>query len=182
MVKVNLPDMSKGNVVIEHFDVKEMEDFRGMMRGRYVPGGTYCRLRIDGQLVMTDTPAEMDDHREAVSRANGSCLINGLGIGMVLKNILLKEEVTDVTVVEINQDLIDLVGPHYKDDRVKILCYDAYEYKPEKGKRYGMVWHDIWENICEDNLEGMKRLHRKYGRYCDWQGSWARYQCEHPRY
>jgi hypothetical protein len=32
-----------------------------------------------------------------------------------------------------------------------------------KGKRYDMVWHDIWDDICSDNLEGMAKLHRKYG-------------------
>lgn len=181
MIQVNLPDMTKGNVVIEHFEVKEQEDFRGMMRGRYVPGGMYCRLKINGHLVMTDTPAEMRDHSVAVMEAKGSCLINGLGIGMVLVNILLKKEVTDVTVVEINQDLIDLVAPHYNDSRVNVVCADAYEYKPPKNKRYGMVWHDIWNDICADNLEGMAKLHRKYGKRCDWQGSWAKYLCQRGR-
>ena len=182
MVKVDLPDMSNGKVVIDHFTINDDDDFYGKIHGRYCPGGTYCRLRIDGHLVMSDTPDEMRDHSEAIRRATGSCLINGLGIGMVLKNILLKEEVTDVTVVDINQDLIDLVGPYYNDSRVRIVCCDAFDYKPEKGRRYGMVWHDIWKDICSDNLDDMKRLHRKYGRYCEWQGSWCRYQCEHPRY
>ena len=34
--------------------------------------------------------------------------------------------------------------------------------------------HDIWDDICLDNLETMATLHRKYGRRCDWQGSWKR--------
>jgi hypothetical protein len=167
--------MSKGNIVIDHFTIKDRhEDLHGWLHGRGVPPGTYTRLMIDGKLVMSDTPDEMNDHWHAIWNAKGSCLINGLGIGMVLKNILLKDIVTDVTVVEINQDLIDLVSPYYKDSRVGIICSDAYEYKPEKGKRYKMVWNDIWNNICSDNLEGMKKLHRKYGRRCDWQGSWGR--------
>jgi hypothetical protein len=36
------------------------------------------------------------------------------------------------------------------------------------------VWHDIWLDLCTDNLEGMGKLHRKYGRRTDWQGSWEK--------
>jgi hypothetical protein len=144
-------------------------------------GEKYTMVTRNGYLVMSDTPAEKDDHWQAWRRAKGSCLLNGLGIGMLLKNIMEKPEVTDITVVEISQDLIDIVGPHYKDPRVTIICADAFLYQPPKGKRYQMVWHDIWDGICADNLPEMARLHRKYGRRCDWQGSWCKYQCQRGR-
>ena len=100
---------------------------------------------------------------------------------MVLKNILLKPEVTDVTVVEISQELIDIVAPHYPDERVTFVCASAFDYKPPKGKRYQMVWHDIWDYICADNLPEMTKLHRKYGRRTDWQGSWCKAECQRGR-
>jgi spermidine synthase len=175
--KVLLPNMQKGEWTIDTF-VTDRMDFHSLLRGRGVPvGETFTRLSRNATLVMTDTPAEMRDHREAVYRAKGSCLINGLGIGMVLKNILIKPEVTDITVVEISKDLIDMVSPYYADERVKYICADAFNYKPPKGKRYQMVWHDIWDTICADNLKEMERLHRKYGRRTDWQGSWSKYEC-----
>lgn len=177
MQKVTLPEMQKGAWRIEKFKTV-CPDFRSMMHGRPVPmGEEFTRVIRDGQLVMSDTPAEMKDHQYAVYKAHGSCLINGLGIGMILKNILLKPEVTDVTVVEIDQDLIDLVAPHYTDPRVTFVCASAFDYQPPKGKRYQMVWHDIWDTICGDNLPEMARLHRKYGRRTDWQGSWCQYEC-----
>ncbi len=174
MEKVTLPEGSRGPWRIERFTVDRM-DFHAAVRGRGIPvGETYTRLMRGNILVMSDTPAEQRDHFEAVYQAKGVCLLNGLGIGMVLKNILLKAVVTEVTVVEISQDLIDLVSPHYADSRVKYICADALEYNPPKGKRYNMVWHDIWDNICADNLPDMGRLHRKYGRRTDWQGSWCK--------
>jgi len=133
---------------------------------------------------MSDTPDEMRDHLSIVNHATGRVLINGLGLGMVLKNILLKPEVFEVTVIEIDQDLIDLVGPrlgwpnYVLDHRVSIICADALTWKPPKGKRYNAVWHDIWDDICTDNLDQMKYLTRKYGQYSDWQGSWCRGLCE----
>jgi hypothetical protein len=181
MEKVTLPEMSIGNWKIEHFTTDRM-DFGSAFRGRAVPvGETFTKLTRNGMLIMSDTPAEMRDHSLAVHRATGSCLLNGLGIGMVLKNILLKKEVTDITVIEISQELIDLIKPHYPDPRVTFICANALLYKPPKGKKYQMVWHDIWDNICSDNLDDMKKLHRKYGRCSDWQGSWCRYECERNR-
>lgn len=180
MEKVSIPEAKKGPWSIEHF-VVDSPDIHSMLRGRGVTPGQYTRAMRSGTIVMSDTPAEMRDHSLAVYRAEGSCLINGLGIGMVLKNILLNQKVTDVTVVEVSQDLIDIVSPHYKDDRVTFVCDSAFDYTPPKGKRYKMVWHDIWDYICADNLPEMTRLHRKYGRRTDWQGSWCKAECQRNR-
>lgn len=181
MEKVTLPEGQKGQWRIERFTT-DRTDFHSLVRGRGVPvGETFTRAMRGGTLVMSDTPAEMRDHWCAVRNAKGSCLLNGLGIGIVLKNILLKTEVTEVTVVEISQDLIDLVAPHYNDPRVTFVCADALEYKPPKGKKYDMVWHDIWDYICADNLDEMSKLHRKYGRRAGWQGSWCKSECQRGR-
>lgn len=51
---------------------------------------------------------------------------------------------------------------------------DCFTWKPEKGARWDVVWHDVWDNICTDNLPEMTKLHRRFGRRCDWQGSWCR--------
>jgi len=179
--KVTLPEMAKGPWKVEHFKV-DRPDFGSMLRGRSVPTGQeFTRLMRGGTLIMSDTPAEMRDHYAAVRFAKGSCLVNGLGIGMVLKNILLKPEVTDVTVVELSQDLIDIVAPFYADERVTFVCSDAMTYTPPKGKRFQMVWHDIWDCICADNLFQMEKLNRKYGRRSDWQGSWCKDECRRNR-
>lgn len=177
MEKVCLPECKSGAWRVEHFTV-DRTDFNSLVRGRGVPlGQTFTRLMRGNTLVMSDTPAEMRDHYSAVQRAKGSCLLNGLGIGMVLKNILLKPEVEDVTVVEISQEVIDIISPHYQDSRVTFVCASAFDFKPPKGKKYSMVWHDIWDYSCSDNLKEMEKLHRKYGRRTEWQGSWCREQC-----
>lgn len=145
------------------------------MQGRAPKPGTYTRLVHERRgVVMSDTTAERRDHYPFVMKAKGHCLINGLGLGMCLAAALNKPEVESVTVVEIDEDVIRLVGPAYKDERVKIIHSSAFEYKPEKDVRFGAVWHDIWDSICEDNLSEMATLHRKYGRRCDWQGSWGK--------
>lgn len=179
MKKVNLPDGRNGPWEIKKFLVDRL-DFHALSHGRAAPtvGETYTRLTRNNYLVMSDTPAEMGDHWEAVYKAKGSCLLNGLGLGMVLKNIIIKPGVTDITVIEISQELINLVSPHYRDKRINYICANALDYKPPKAKKYNMIWHDIWDNICTDNLLEMEKLHRKYGKKTEWQGSWCKYECQ----
>ena len=99
-------------------------------------------------------------------------------MGVVIKALLGKEEVKTITVIEKSQDVIQLVASTYeKDPRVVVLWADAYEVRPSKLVHYDCVWHDIWDNICGDNLKEMAKLHRKYGRKCDWQGSWCKDEC-----
>lgn len=191
-VKVDVPEGESGDWKIERFTVSNEDivvhnircSFKAGMGGRTMEAGTYTKLTRNGAVIMSDTPAEIADHSYfARSRAKGHVLINGLGLGWIVEVLLQKKEVKTITVIEKSKDVIDLVKQHYydkcpKDKHLIIVHADALEYKPEKGQRYDAVWHDIWDNICADNLEDMKTLHRKYGRRTDWQGSWCRYQCE----
>lgn len=182
---VAVPEGSSGPWRIERFTVTEQEarSFRSMMlagAGRGIEPGTYTKLVHKRRgIVMSDTPAERRDHMFFVNAATGHVLINGLGIGMCLNAVLQKPDVTKVTVVELDEDVIALSGPHYlADPRVEIVHCSAYDYQPPKGVRYGAVWHDVWDDICSDNYDAMKSLHRKYARRADWQGSWSRPEVE----
>jgi len=163
-----------------------MTSIRLMQHGRgYVPEGAYTGLYRGNTVVMSDTPDEIRDHQEPIwkaKRLGGDILINGLGLGVVLAGILQGEKVESVTVIEKSPDVITLVAPTFADDpRVTIIESDAYLYKPPKGQLYTVVWHDIWDDICSDNLPLMTKLHRKYGRRADWQGSWGKERARRQR-
>lgn len=189
-MKVDIPEMSLGKWQVEKFTVTEeqakIEACRAIFSGRgCMFPGTYTRLVRNNEhgraLVMSDTPDEVDDHFVPIRKAVGHCLINGLGLGVVVNGMLCKSEVDKVTVVEYDSALIDLVGAYWKDiygDRLEIVHADALEYKPPRNSRFSVVWHDIWDTICADNLPEMHKLHRKYGKRADWQGSWCRELCE----
>lgn len=141
---------------------------------RRCPPGRYVRLMRDGRCIMSNTPAEMEDLYPLRRHARGEVLINGLGLGIAAQAALKKEEVKSVTVVEISADVISLVAPAIADPRLTVIHADAYEFQIPKGARYDAVWHDIWDDLCADNLPMMTRLHRKYGHRTDWQRSWGR--------
>ena len=90
--KVAVPEGRRGPWTVERFRSKA---------NRFGCGPSariFTRLvHADHGIFMSDTPAEMRDHREAARRAHGSCLINGLGLGMILAAVLRKPDVTDVT-------------------------------------------------------------------------------------
>lgn len=185
IIKIDVPDGKSGNWEVKTFKVSD-EDSK-MMRIRSVfnkgrgrlPAGTYKKLNRGSVLVMSNTPDEIRDCLPFVHRARGSVLVNGLGLGVLLKLLLEKEEITDITVIEKSKDVIALVAPTYAHEkRLTIINEDAFAYKPPKGKRYDCVWHDIWDYICGDNLPEMKSLHRKYGKRADLQLSWCRAECE----
>jgi hypothetical protein len=166
-------------------------------RGRFTPSGTYTGLyrykcaTLDGdncgtfgkEILMSDTPDEIRDHLGFIRRAKGRVLINGLGLGMAARACLLKPEVESVTVIELARDVIHLVHPWLQaiagkvGTQLTVINADALYWKMPKswkGVRWDAVWHDIWDNICADNLPDMHRLHRRFGGRCDWQGSWCR--------
>ena len=181
--KSTVPEGVSENWEVKKFIVTEEDEKRQMMRlfsnkGRFVPAGNYTQLIKDGIIIMSDTPDELHDLNFAVYKAKGKCLINGLGLGIITELILQKKEVEFVTVIEISKDVIKLVGNHLLRNgygcKLNIIHSDAFEYKPPKNSKFGMVWHDIWNDMCSDNLEQMKTLHRRYGRMAEWQGSWGR--------
>lgn len=195
--QVDVPEGKSGDWEITRFEVTEKEaqfhNLREAMHGsrRTIKPGMYTRLTLCGYVVMSDTPAEIQDFSKPVRVAQQShrsesrhVLINGLGLGVVLQAILDEPSVEHLTVIEKSANVITLVASHWKSrygDRLTIIHADAFEWKPPKGERYCVVWHDIWDDITSDNLPEMHRLHRKYGRRCDWQGSWCRWICEQAR-
>lgn len=189
-IDIDVPDGVSGNWKIETFKVlKQDSDFMGMRalfqggRGR-IQEGSYKKLTRNGEIIMSNTPDEIRDFRYSFPyNISGSILINGLGLGVVLKYLLLKPEITDITIIENSKDVIKLVAPTYeKDKRVTIIHANCFEWKPINGKRYNFVWHDIWDNITSKNLPEMEKLHRKYGRRANSQASWCKELCKRNRY
>ena len=99
--------------------------------------------------------------------------------------MLAKPEVTSVDVVEIDADVIQLIQKHFQadldKDRLRLYWVDALEKIWERGRRWDVVWHDIWDGISTDNIPDMQKLKRKYGSRAEWQGCWCEALCYRER-
>lgn len=153
---------------------------RMLVEGSAPEPGWYTRLTEAGRIWMSDTKSERRDHADPVSEMSHTnperVLINGLGIGMGLSAALSFECVKHVDVVEIDDRVIDLVGPHYtKDSRVHIHQANAVDQmkKWTPGDRWDVAWTDIWPDLCVGNLPEMAKFSEFYGARCGFHGNWS---------
>lgn len=132
--------------------------------------------------VMSDTPAEIEEHQHAIIHASGDVLIHGLGLGVLVSALLAKPDVRHIDVVEIDPEVIALTGRYYSSDpRVRIWRGDCMHKHWPKGKRWDYVWHDIWSDISSRNLRAEEAEHgisygmlfKRFEDRADMQGAWA---------
>ena len=123
-------------------------------------------------IVMEDSPRELATHLPCWLGARGRVLITGLGLGCVLRGLLASPVVEHVDVVEIDPEIIRVIGPEfYGNPRCSIHCCDAREF-PSTG-HWDFAWHDIWtpENVGLQVEHA--RLMMRFRRNCDAQGAWS---------
>ena len=135
------------------------------------------------ELWMTNTPREIMDLTPVFERATGRVLIHGLGLSCLVSGLLAKPKVTHIDIVEIEKDVISLVGPAYEQEsRVTIHQGNCIDYPWPPGTHWDYVWHDIWATISASNLTDpdlsesgvtYEMLHRSFGGRCTAQSSWA---------
>lgn len=163
------------------------ENIKFALRGRrwkdfMVKPATYTKLvHQERGVVMSNTPMEVTTNLPFIKRARGRVLINGLGLGMVLRAVLDKPEVTWVTVYEIDQDVIDLVGAAFLKDvdagRLSIRRGNCLKHEPLPTEFYDIAWHDVWDTISDLNLPEMQALRLKWKERVPEQLCWAEPMC-----
>lgn len=99
--------------------------------------GTYKALYYRGESnvrpdspVMSNTPAEILDLVPFVLIARGHVLVIGLGLGVAVQMLIDKPEITRITVLEKDPDIIRLTGNYYRVEstKVHIIQGDAFDY------------------------------------------------------
>lgn len=158
-----LADKKCGNAEIKHFTVSPC-DFRAIYIDHMIAGKEYVKLIVDDDIMMSDAPMECASNEWVVNNAHGDVLIAGLGLGLILLPIMEREDVTSVTVVESNQNVIDIVAPQLPiNSKVEVLHADIFTYSPSR--MFDCIYFDIWPVICKDYAEQMKWLLNKYNAY-----------------
>lgn len=99
-----------------------------------------------GEVVMEDTPFELQSHLDFVMHACGSVLVSGLGLGCVIRGLLANANVYHVTCIENSRDVIKLVAAHMPKPRLTIIEADALEWTAQNQTRFDFAWHDLWTN------------------------------------
>jgi hypothetical protein len=120
--------------------------------------------------VMEDSVIELSRHLPIWMAARGRVLVTGLGLGCVVRGLLINPEVEHVDVIELDPHIIREVGSEFDFDRVTIHRGDALTLELEGSWDY--AWHDLW---CDGpGLHGLhvQLLARFHDRVRARQGAW----------
>lgn len=110
----------------------------------------------DGNEWMTLTPVDMDTCQDAIARARGKVVTFGLGLGYFAYMAASKDEVDEVTVVELSKDVIALFKKHILPyfpfpEKIKIVNEDAFFYAKRQmpRERFDFAFVDTWRDASD---------------------------------
>jgi len=115
--------------------------------------------------MMTDSQGEFEHHQELFKHAHGEVLIIGLGIGFCNRFLREKVEVTSITVIEKELEIIKkIILP----ENENVIHADGCVYVPDKS--YDTIWWDTWL-IGDDEVNKQIERYKKYLVPGGWLGS-----------
>jgi len=136
---------------------KELQHYtkeKGMCRSVFLTSYKTVQLcQLDGDpdeeddVWMSDTPMEYETNQRAIEDSEGSVLELGLGIGLFTYYVSKKKNVRSITIVEKEQDVIDLVYPKIKNKKTRIITQDAIEYLKTTDHLFDTIHIDLWADI-----------------------------------
>lgn len=159
----------------------------GARRAVIVPAGTYTQLwratlanlQHGGDLVMNDLPYELKKHLGFVLRAHGRVLVTGLGLGCVVRALLINPRVRRLVVIERSPDVIKLVMPHMPPG-FTLIQDEAESWCSRTHRHFDCAWHDL-HTFTEEGEPHLQELHGRLilamHKRVKFQGAW-----EFPRF
>jgi spermidine synthase len=127
-------------------------------------------LRRGSNTWMSMTPYEIESQEIGVRLSHGHVLICGLGMGWSAMVCALREEVTEVTVIERDPDVIGLFAalgvagqlPAMARQKIRIVEGDAFAFRPPA--RVDLLMPDIWHPLVSDGrVREVQRMQANIG-------------------
>ena len=162
-----LKEYSNGDIKLK---INNPPLIRGYFVGLQYPNNDNWVLTKDGKLWMSLTPMELESHLPHVDAATGHTVIVGAGLGLILYNVLQKPEVTNVTLIENDFRIIELLHemeflkwPGH--EKLHIIRADVFDVTkadlvlPE----VDFLYVDIWETLgTEKALSDTQLIQSKF--------------------
>lgn len=125
--------------------------------------------------IMQDSEAEYNEHQWLWDNATGDVLIGGLGLGMCHQPLMDNDAVTSVTIIESEQDVVDLVWDDCaKNDNFTLILADFETWDPSEATFYDTVWCDTW--LVDNPMpysQYITHITDRYSQYTDNIGFWG---------
>lgn len=120
---------------------------------------SYPAVLENGREWMTITPNEIETMKDDLAAARGDILVFGLGLGYFAFMAAEKKEVSSITVIERDEQVIALFRKHLLPQfphagKITILCCDAFDNwggmlpRPGYDFAYFDLWHDAGDGLA----------------------------------
>ena len=94
---------------------------------------------------MVDSPTDYRAMQIYGQKASGKVLTTGLGLGLLAHELVQNDKVTKITIVELSQSVIDLIGGYLPNDsRIEIVCEDFWKFVDKDNTKWDSIVADIW--------------------------------------
>ena len=135
---------------------------------------SFPAVNYKGVTWMSITPNEIETMQLAINEAKGNVIAYGLGLGYFPFMVSNKSDVTSVTIIEKDRNIISifkkyLLNQFPNKDKIQIIESDAFEYmKLNKKYDYHFIdlWHDPFDGV-ELYLKA-KKFEKKNEHYFYW--------------
>ena len=140
------------------------------------PGSYEILYNSDKQVVvMSDNLMEIEDQEEFLGVAEGHIVIGGLGLGLIALRLLKKKGIKSITIIEIDQDVIDLVSPRLTpypevsvvQGDVRNFNYNVLKFPPD------YVYMDIWDDATSGSFKDRISVLNHWRQCCKHCFAWA---------
>lgn len=117
----------------------------------------YLTLSYDNNIWMLITPHEINTMNDAINKASGDVITFGLGLGYFPYMCSLKDDVSSVTIIEKDENIINLFKKHIlplfeHKEKIIIINDDAINYSKNNIFKYNYGFVDLWR----DTNDGLK--------------------------
>lgn len=163
---------SKRWFIITDKNKKEFENCSPILEEAELP----ALFHISRGIVMSHCEFELEDMQEFLSaRPFGHIVIGGLGLGLVIDKLVDFPTVETITVIEIDQEIIDLVSDKYKDNpKVTVILGDVRNFDGKQLKNVpDYVYLDIWDTDSAKEYEDRVETLVHWRKYCSQCFVWA---------
>ena len=177
-ITVDIPEGVSGDYTVAHYTKDTLDNFwQHYLTMKNENYDNYTVLLKEGcpMPIMQDSEAEYNEHQWLWDNAEGDILIGGLGLGLIHQPLIDNPDVTSVTVVELEQDVIDLVWDDCaKDITFTLVTSDFETWNPPNGSFWDVIWCDTW--LIDNSLslsEYKTAMTTKYASYCNKISFWS---------
>ena len=142
----------------DDIEVVDSEDYLERSKiGYFISDFSYFAITKNNVVWMSTDPNEIETMDPYINKVHGSLLVFGLGLGYFPYMSYLKENVRDITIIENDQNVIDIFSRYIKEKLnikipFKIIKDDAFRYiKNNNLNKFDSIFVDIWHSP-EDGL------------------------------